>query len=302
MPIALVKSLHIYPIKSCRGIEVTTLNFGVRGPRFDREWMIVDRVTGKFLSQREIPALTKVIPRISENSLSLRIGIPQLNDRLAELEISLAIDSDPNPSDRPSNLPRKLPDEPASHPIEVSVWESRGPMAVEEATAVSQAFSDFVQRPVRFVRMAKNYQRRMKSKYGFQDRSLSFVDDMPTLLVSMSSLRDLNVRLPEPIAIDQFRPNIVIDDAPGISAKLSAFAEDHWQQIHIGQMLFDATKSCTRCIIVTTNQHTAERNPEVLKVLASYRRDENSKVVFGRYLVHGQNGVLRVGDPVILGA
>ncbi len=46
-----IEKLFLHPIKSCKGVEVTTLDIGPLGPRHDREYIVVDMNTMKFLSQ-----------------------------------------------------------------------------------------------------------------------------------------------------------------------------------------------------------------------------------------------------------
>ena len=55
-----ISQLFIYPIKSCAGISVSILKFDHRGPRLDRNWMLVDASTGVFLSQREVPRMALI--------------------------------------------------------------------------------------------------------------------------------------------------------------------------------------------------------------------------------------------------
>ncbi|MFE1823462.1 MOSC domain-containing protein, partial [Streptomyces anulatus] len=93
-----------------------------------------------------------------------------------------------------------------------------------------------------------------------------------------------------PLPMDRFRPNVVIGGT-------EAWAEDGWRRIAIGGVAFTVAKPCGRCVITTTDQHTAERGREPLLTPARHRR-------FGKQLVFGQNlipegmGVIRVGDPV----
>ncbi|MCU0658714.1 MAG: MOSC N-terminal beta barrel domain-containing protein [Polyangiaceae bacterium] len=51
-----VQSLHIYPLKSARGIEVSEAQVGDRGFEHDRRFMLVDE-RGRFLSQRQLPQM-----------------------------------------------------------------------------------------------------------------------------------------------------------------------------------------------------------------------------------------------------
>jgi uncharacterized protein YcbX len=66
-------------------------------------------------------------------------------------------------------------------------------------------------------------------------------------------------------------------------------------------VVFYGATRCSRCVVTTTDQATAERGPEPLKTLASYRRDADGAVMFGRNLVHEtKTGRLAVGDAVEL--
>ena len=60
---------------------------------------------------------------------------------------------------------------------------------------------------------------------------------------------------------------------------------------------------CSRCIITTTNQLTAERGKEPLRTLATYRRDpeDPTDVNFGQNVINEtKSGTIRVGDTIEL--
>src|SRR5437763_4817657 len=67
-----VAALFIYPVKSCRGVGVSAARMTERGLAHDREWMIVD-ASGRFVSQRELPALALVRTALSDDALELSI-------------------------------------------------------------------------------------------------------------------------------------------------------------------------------------------------------------------------------------
>ncbi len=54
---------------------------------------------------------------------------------------------------------------------------------------------------------------------------------------------------------------------------------------------------CARCAVTTVNQGTGARGKEPLRTLATYRK-AGAGVYFGRNLIHGSPGTIRVGDPV----
>jgi hypothetical protein len=90
--------------------------------------------------------------------------------------------------------------------------------------------------------------------------------------------------------MNRFRPNLVIDGC-------DAFAEDGWKRIRIGAMTFEVAKPCSRCVMPSIVQETAERDPYINRVLAGYRRVEGT-VRFGQNLLYQQCGKLQIGDAV----
>jgi hypothetical protein len=123
---------------------------------------------------------------------------------------------------------------------------------------------------------------------------VSCADAFPFLLIAEESLADLDARLAAPLPMDRFRPNLVVSGA-------APYAEDTWSRFRIGDVVFYGATRCSRCVVTTTDQATAERGPEPLKTLASYRRDADGAVMFGRNLVHEtKTGRLAVSDAVEL--
>ena len=67
-------ALHLYPVKSCRGITVPEATVTDAGLEHDREWMVVTP-EGRFVTQRECPRLATV--RVSLNSGALTLSFAQ---------------------------------------------------------------------------------------------------------------------------------------------------------------------------------------------------------------------------------
>ena len=65
-----VASLHVYPVKSCRGIERPSAVVTDAGLEHDREWMIVSS-EGRFLTQREEPRLALIEAQVDDTRLRL---------------------------------------------------------------------------------------------------------------------------------------------------------------------------------------------------------------------------------------
>ena len=92
--------------------------------------------------------------------------------------------------------------------------------------------------------------------------------------------------------MERFRPNLVVGGAP-------AFAEDGWNGLRVGEVIFRVAKPCSRCSVITVDPATGETGPEPLRTLATYRKREGG-VMFGVNLVAiaGIPGELRAEDRV----
>lgn len=259
-----VGRLFSYPVKSCAGIELTTAQVTATGLAWDRRWMAVGG-DGAFLSQREHPQLALVRVRLEEGSLVL--SAPR------RPEIRVALDRDAGVITR------------------VRVWRDECD-AIDEGRSPAEWFSELLGAAARLVRLAGDDARPLGAPSAQPGDRLSFADAYPFLLLSEASLEGLNRRLALPVPIDRFRPNIVV-------VGCGPHAEDGWRQLRMGDVDFRVVKSCARCVITTTDQETAERGPEPLHTLATYRL-RDGKVMFGQNLVHGGTGTISVGDPVIV--
>ncbi|HSQ69030.1 MAG TPA: MOSC domain-containing protein [Steroidobacteraceae bacterium] len=67
-----ISSLHVYPVKSCRGIECEQVHLTEAGLEHDREWMVVSP-DGRFLTQREEPKLARIATRLAGAELQLSV-------------------------------------------------------------------------------------------------------------------------------------------------------------------------------------------------------------------------------------
>jgi uncharacterized protein len=88
--------------------------------------------------------------------------------------------------------------------------------------------------------------------------------------------------------MSRFRPNVVIEGT-------APWAEDGWRRVRIGEVTFRAAKSCSRCVVSTTDPSTGERGKEPLRTLARHRRFSD-QLVFGQNLIPERTGRVRSGD------
>jgi len=260
-----VDSLHVHPIKSCRGhaVDEAALDrFGLTG---DRRFLIVDE-RGQFLTQRTLPKLALIEPLVQTDTLALNApGRP-----------SLRIAATP-PPESPS--------------LQVVVWRDTV-AAVDLGPEVAAWLGDYLESPARLVAMPPEFSRPIRKPAAYPGDEAAFADAFPLLVLSEASLADLNDRLDEPLPMDRFRPNLVVRECP-------AFAEDSWRRIRIGDVVLRAAGPCARCVVTTTEQRTLERGKEPLRTLAQYRRSADGEVNFGQNYIHETKaGVLRVGMRV----
>lgn len=257
-----VSALHVYPIKSCRGLELKAVRFDLLGPLYDRRFMLVDE-DGRFLTQRELPRMALIEARLGP--MALQIGAPHM----PQLKVPMT--------------------QRGAKRVDVSVWRHHGP-AEDAGEHAADWFSSFLERPCRLVRFPDDVVRPVSPGRVPFEAAVGFADAYPALIISEASLADLNGRMREQLPMSRFRPNIVVRDC-------EPFAEDGWKRIRIGDLVLEVVKPCVRCAITTVDQLTAATGKEPLATLASYRKRDH-EVLFGQNCVHHGPGSVRVNDEV----
>jgi uncharacterized protein len=236
-----VDSLFVYPVKSCAGIALSRAQVTPRGLRYDREWMVVTP-QGRFLSQREAPRMALVTTALDPDSLHLTApGLPRLTVPLVR-----AVRTDAT---------------------EVTVWGDTL-LATDEGDAAASWLGEHLGRDVRLVRFDDARHRPTDPTWSQGlDGSSAFADGYPVLVISRASLDDLNARLPAPIPLDRFRPNVVL-------LGCVPYAEDGIAALSGETVKLRLVKPCTRCSITTVDQATGvPQGDEPLRTLRTYRWD-----------------------------
>src|SRR5580658_1381216 len=276
-----VTSLVTYPVKSCAGVALSEAAVTVRGLELDRDFMVIGD-DADFVSQRKVPELALIVPTIGERAITLAA-----------------------PGMEPIELP--LASEPDDRRIVEATVHGRpvaGQLVGEE---LDEWFTTFLpryrdNRRFRVLRVREDAPRYIKDRYHLAGASnqVGFADGNSMLLASEPSLAQLNRELAEPVPINRFRPNIVID-GPG----LAPYAEDSWTSLQIGAMTAFVVKACDRCAIPDTDQRTAVVGKAVRLALrvrkgANAHDDSNTGVFFAQNLnhVHTPGLTIRLGDEV----
>lgn len=271
---ARIRSLHLYPLKGARGIDLAaaeaTATGLVAGAVGDREWMVVD-AAGHFLTQREIPDLARVGTALGGDGLVLSA-----------------------PGCEPLVLPLVRPPGVAR---EITLWRSKVRGFDQGDDAAAWIAACLGRDDVRLVRFDRSQPRHCNPDYaGTTGAHTLFADGYPVLVLGTASLADLNTRLiakgEAAMPMDRFRPNIVLDDVP-------AYDEDHLATIDCGGVVLKLVKPCTRCKVTTIDQRTGAVGIEPLPTLATYRNDARLRgVVFGMNAAVTRAGTLRSGSDV----
>jgi uncharacterized protein YcbX len=235
------------------------------GLRFDRHWMVIDR-HGRFVTQRDLPGMALVTPRLEADRLILSApGVEAL----------------------------ALPIGGGSDRIEVSIWDDRC-LALDQGDDAAQWLSAFLGGDLRLARFDASVPRQGNPEYGARQGYTQFADEHAILVISEASLADLNSRLEKAVPMNRFRPNIVITG-------IEAYDEDHLEALRADGIELRLVKPCIRCEITTTDQETGEVGAEPLNTLASYRvHPKLGGVAFGQKAIvaRGVGRTLRLGQSL----
>lgn len=270
-------ALRVHPIKSCAGFEAQSCLLVETGLELDRDWMVVD-AHGEMLTQRELPRMALIQTRLRPSDLMLRAP--------GMLALHLSLDA-------------------VEQPTRVRVWDDvvkafdMGPLA-------AQWFSDFLGvQGLQLVRFDPDQQRLSERRWtGELEAENAFADGFPLLVLSTASLGELNRRLrvagQEPVTMERFRPNLVLE---GLA---DAHAEDAIELLEIdapeGPVTLKLVKPCTRCSIPDVDPASAATGHAVGDALRAYRTDPRvgGGVTFGMnaVIVGGIGHTLRSGAAV----
>ncbi|KAG9257043.1 MOSC N-terminal beta barrel domain-containing protein [Emericellopsis atlantica] len=313
-----VKSLSVFPIKSCGPFEIPP---GVRwevkreGLAWDREWCLVHRGSGQALSQKRYPQMALLKPELDFEQGTLRIscrGTPQLGS--AEVPLSL------NP-DLFEDNPRQISSRVCGESISTHYYKSqRINSFFSEALGIPCTLARFPaggkgsgsrssKARIQQYQQANTHQRLPGS---FPDipsppdsdsevqhhGKILLSNESPILMIQSASVAALNkgIEARGSGRVDEasFRANIVFGPS-GQDDEEHPFAEDTWRSIRIGSQDFKLLGACRRCQMVCVDQQTGEKRQEPYSTLAKTRRFDG-KVYFGCHMRHEPSTIRRTAE------
>ncbi|KOG39872.1 MOSC domain-containing protein [Streptomyces resistomycificus] len=268
---AQLQSIHVHPVKAFRGLSPRTAAVEPWGLAGDRRWVLIDD-GGKVVTQRQQPRLALAVAELLPGG-GVRLSAPGMDDLTVP-------------------VPR------SDDTVWVEIFRDKVEGVPAEGTAAHAWCSRYLGAEVRLLHMSDPATSRpVDPEFALPGETVSFADGYPLLLTSTASLDALNSLIARgdhaaegPLPMDRFRPNVVVSGT-------SAWAEDDWSRVRIGDVDFRVAKVCGRCVVTTTDQSTARRGTEPLYTLGRHRR-LGGRLVFGQNLVPLSPGTIRVGDPV----
>lgn len=260
-----IRACYLYPVKSCAGVQTGSLTFDEAGGIVgDRQWVIVD--------ERQCLTWMGALPR-----LALVRPYPAADGWMLR---------------SPEGATVELPPAGEGTPCTVQAWNGEraafDPLPGRDAgDAAAALVSAVAGKRVRVVWMATQQHR-----------------PNPVHLTTVPSLRELGValglNLGEVAGHRRFRPNVVLDAAPGKT--LEAFAEERVATFAGAPLTLEVTGRCDRCIVLDVDPDTAEVDGRYLAGTKGHsaRRHPDKPAYFGVYARALGPGRLATGDTLLM--
>ncbi|KAJ3165238.1 hypothetical protein HDU88_004321 [Geranomyces variabilis] len=302
-----VLSLHVYPVKSCRGISVTKAAVGPYGFELDRFWMLAEPPASPGAPLRMVTQRTH--PKLALISTALLLGDsakPATAIPPAALASggSLILSAPGMPTDL--QIPF-IPSAASSLPIlTAELHHGETTKCRDEGSHAAEWLERFLGFRVRLLRKDTETVRELDPLHTpavelFESEpQTALADGYPFLILSDASVADLNVRLAArgapAVTLHNFRPNIFI------SSPTPYFEETFFTVAMSSHEVF-VNSRCVRCVLPNNDPQTGvAHKKEPLATLMTYRRvDPGAKWTpcLGVNATHRDAGwVLHVGDAV----
>ena len=353
-----VKSILVYPVKSCRGVELDQSKIISVGMQYDRQFALAQLIgtfpasanmcgseksacKWRFITQRERPQMARVrteiwIPDPASTTYSphhpniqsegvLVVKFPIEHGYWGWLS-GISMRWSGNPYEQIMQFPfNPTPDQIKSNGYtteKMTIWkDSPDSLLIERTSPESEQKNPTFKNLSRFLgvsnslalfRAPRNPNREVyrcaprKSELGYQPQ-VAFQDAYPLHLINLSSVRDVESRLPSNklakinnknlLTATRFRPNIIISGP-------EPYAEDAWKLITVGEFKYHVSCRTARCTLPNVDPMTGVKDTKMqpYRTLEKYRAIDPGAgkwPCLGMQLVpKSEEGVVRVGDEV----
>ncbi|KAM0437677.1 hypothetical protein ACHAPT_002041 [Fusarium lateritium] len=306
-----VKTITIYPIKSCAGFSIPPrVPWEIRpeGLAWDREWCLVHHGSGHALNQKRCPKMALLRPTIDFDKGELVVSYHGKRRGNQPHQISIPLSADPSVID--STLDRQR-SRVCGEEVSAQLYTSESingflssvlgvpcvlarfpPGGLGLKSRLSRAQIQRYQQPSRVRTLPGAFPEVPSPPDSDSEQQkpakILLSNESPILMIHSSSVDELNREITSrggsPVEERAFRANIVLEPAASTKA-YTAFAEDDWGSVHIGRQNFKLLGACHRCQMVCIDQETGEKREEPFITLAKTRRFDG-KVYFGVHMRH----------------
>ncbi|KAK6529306.1 hypothetical protein TWF281_008483 [Arthrobotrys megalospora] len=306
-----VKSLWIYPVKGCRGIEVASSKICHTGLQYDRQLMFASCSPGTeawvFASQRGFPKMALIHTSIDPAKNTLTISYPAKPHFPASLvygnkfrkSFTIPLNANILPESKLAKYPVK----------KVEIWKEE---------SVGYDLSMHIPQELKDVIFTKNYSKVDIGLFAVVDgrnrgikhmgppvevlgrpNTIGFADFAPIHILGLASVREFNElvkgEIPD-LSARRFRPNVIVGGSP-------SYDEDDWETVKIGNGDYHVISRTPRCKVPNNNPDTGERNRNEPDITIRARRniDPGAPLLgcMGMHMVpFGKDGSINVGDKI----
>lgn len=253
-----LKSIHIYPIKSCSAFKINgkwTIN--EKGLEYDREWLIIDGNTGLALTQKHTTKMCLIKPSIDEKMQYLQLEFPGM--RSVQIKIVK--------NEEILKIAKLCETKVCGDRIEG--WDCGN----EIAEWLSKALE------IDNLRLIRH-----NDKISRKNGAISLSNQAQFLMINETSVDWLMMNVEDwengeetlENIVDRFRGNFIIEN-------LNALTENDFKKIKIGSAEFMVQGPCTRCQMICIDQDTGIKTTEPLRTIGKLFK---GKMRFGVYLQH----------------
>jgi len=280
-----VKEIWRYPVKSMAGERLEQVEVDAGGIPGDRGWAVRDEVRGGIRGAKKIAGLMRCGARHLEEPTRARVGAP---------EITL-----PDGSKVRANAPDAA--ERVSRAVEakVTLWPLLPPEArdhyrrgaPDHADLLTELRAIFGRTPDEPLPDISKLPREIME---YESPPGTYFDAYPLLVLTTATLEKLAKAAPASrVDVRRFRPNFVIETAPGIEG----YVEAGWagRRLRIGGLEIEGTIPCPRCVMVTHGFADLPRDPGLLRAIV---RDADQNA--GLYARPTGSARVSLGDEVAL--
>lgn len=135
--------------------------------------------------------------------------------------------------------------------------------------------------------------RQLSDRYDAPDTYAVYQDSSPVSVVTTASVDQLNSWTETAMPVTRFRANLLIDGAG------SAFEEDDWKRLTVGDAVFRGAGPIDRCNMPLVDPETLAKGKDPIRTLAKHRKWDGA-TWFAAHLVVEHEGDIHVGDDVLL--